>query len=108
MNLFTPALIFPNFIVIVIRDGAKQKFKKIPLFIFKNSMSFLFFKCNRAFYPKSILTPKEGFKNVDIRLHRPIYILYKKKLFKNFALFTKYKNIRIIYYKFIISFFKEF
>ena len=52
-------------------------------------MSFLSFKFNIAYYPKSTQTPKEGVKNVDTRLHRPIYVLYEKQFHFKILLYTQ-------------------
>ena len=42
-------------------------------------MSFLSFKFNITYYPKSITTPKEGVTNVDTKLHSPTNMLYEKQ-----------------------------
>ena len=52
-------------------------------------MSFLSLKCNIIYYPKLTATPKEGVTNVDIRLHRPINILYEKKFHSKILLCTQ-------------------
>ena len=52
-------------------------------------MSFLSFKFNITYYPKSTAIPKEGDTNVDTRLHSPINISYEKKFHSKILLYTQ-------------------